>query len=477
MKTTFSRTFFPTAIILLTALLLVGLSFQLLVKDYLEDQAMESLKNDCTAISEIAAAYYAEGSLSGHGFLLNFSVATRVSGADAVLCDSAGKLLLCSDSPFGCEHQGWVISSTDFLSQVAEEGCIMRTGLIKGLYPDPRYVVTMPILSALDNSPAGYVMVSMPTTQIMAVLDRISDTYLIISLLVVFIAVVIMSLYARRSSAPLQEMAKVASAFGHGDLTVRVKVSQEDPQEVQELAIAFNNMAVSLEKSEYQRKEFVANVSHELKTPMTTIGGYVDGMLDGTIPQEKQRYYMQIVSDETKRLSRLVRSMLDISRLQSQEGIPEARKRQFDVTEQAGRVLLTFEQKILHKELDVQVDMPDHPVETFADEDAITQVIYNLVDNAVKFCPPQGLLGLTVRPVGNKIYVSVANGGDTIPPEELPLVFDRFHKLDKSRSQNRDGWGLGLYIVKTLVTSHGENISVASRDGKTEFTFTLPLVN
>jgi signal transduction histidine kinase len=112
-----------------------------------------------------------------------------------------------------------------------------------------------------------------------------------------------------------------------------------------------------------------------------------------------------------------------------------------------------------------------------ADPDAITQVIYNLIDNAVKFCPEEGTLGLTIREGGGKAYVSVSNDGDTIPPEELPLVFDRFHKMDKSRSQNRDGWGLGLYIVKTLVSSHGENISVTSRDGKTEFTFTMPIVN
>ena len=236
-------------------------------------------------------------------------------------------------------------------------------------------------------------------------------------------------------------------------------------------------MASSLQKSEYQRQEFVTNVSHELKTPMTTIGGYVDGILDGTIPPEQHRQYMQIVSDETKRLSRLVRSMLDISRLQDQTLIPEDRKTRFDLCECAGQVLITFEQKLNAKKLNVQVDMPDLPVFTNAARENITQVIYNLVDNAVKFCPENGLLQLSIRPGGNKVYVSVANDGPTIPPEELPLVFERFHKLDKSRSQNRDGWGLGLYIVRTIIGSHGEDISVSSKEGKTTFTFTLPFVN
>ena len=271
-------------------------------------------------------------------------------------------------------------------------------------------------------------------------------------------------------------MAKAANAFAHGNLTARVRVDESTSEEMQELALAFNNMATSLQKSEYQRQEFVANVSHELKTPMTTISGYIDGILDGTIPEQRHSYYLQIVSDETKRLSRLVRSMLDISQLQSQD-IPEEKKMHFDLEEVMGQVLITFEKKITDKKLDVDVEMPEYPVYTIANKDYITQVIYNLLDNAVKFYPEGKTLGLQIRIGGNKIYTSISNEGETIPPEELPLVFDRFHKLDKSRSKNRDGWGLGLYIVKTIVCSHGENISVTSREGKTTFTFTLPLVN
>ena len=297
------------------------------------------------------------------------------------------------------------------------------------------------------------------------------------AVLVVLVALVLMTIYARKNSTPLQDMAKTATAFGHGNLKARASVPPDAAKEVQDLGLAFNNMAVSLEKSEYQRQEFVANISHELKTPMTTIGGYVDGILDGTIPPEQQRHYLQIVSDETKRLSRLVRSMLDISRLQEQEGIPEEKKTRFDVSECVGRVLITFEKPINSKNLDVQVDFPEHPVYTRACEDYITQVIYNLMDNAVKFCPRDGTLGLSVRYAGNKVYVSISNTGTAIPPQELPLLFDRFHKLDKSRSQNRDGWGLGLYIVKTIICSHGEDISVTSNDTRTEFTFTLPFVN
>jgi signal transduction histidine kinase len=210
---------------------------------------------------------------------------------------------------------------------------------------------------------------------------------------------------------------------------------------------------------------------------MTTIGGYIDGILDGTIPESKQRYYMQIVSDETKRLSRLVRSMLDISQLQGEGGIPEEKLSRFDLEECAGQMLITFEQKIMKKDINVDVDMPEYPLYTIANRDYISQVIYNLLDNAVKFCPNGGTLWLKMREGDNKVYVSIANEGATIPPEELSLLFDRFHKIDKSRTRNSDGWGLGLYIVKTIIGLHGEDISVTSLDSKTEFTFTLPLEN
>ena len=476
MKSTFSRSFFPAAIILLAALLLVGAAFQVLVRNVLIRQTQESLRSDCSTIAGLATAYYSEKSVSRQDFFINLSIATRVSGADAVICDSRGKLVLCSDSPMGCNHQGMTIQES-YLQRVFSQGEVSDMGLVQGLYTESRYVVGMPILDSFTRQPVGLVIVSTPVTKALALLDKMADTYLLVSVLVVLLSVVVITLLAHKQSSPLQEMARTASAFGHGQLDARVSIDDSSPREVQELALAFNNMASSLQKSEYRRQEFVANVSHELKTPMTTISGYVDGILDGTIPPDRHQHYMRLVSQETKRLSRLVRSMLDISRMHSQEGIPQESLMRFDLCECIGQVLITFEHPITDKQLHVNVSFPEHSVYTLADKDSITQVVYNLVDNAVKFCPAGGNLTVTIREGDSKLYTTIGNDGSTIPPEELPLVFDRFHKLDKSRAENRDGWGLGLYIVKTLIGRHGEDISVASQDGKTEFTFTLPLVN
>ena len=474
MKTSFSRNFFTAATILLLALTILGGAFQLQVNKYMEDSTVTGLQQDASIISNLAAAYSLDGKLSSKELLLNLDVISQVTDADVVICDQNGFIILCSDALTGCDHEGWQVNR-EYLQLVFKEGSRTDTGVIRNLYPDERFVVAAPIVH--DDMNRGIVIVSTPTAATNQILTRISNIFLTASVFVVLLAVLAVIAFARRESRPLRDMAKTANAFAHGNLKARVRLEDDYSEEMEELALAFNNMALSLQKSEYQRQEFVANVSHELKTPMTTISGYIDGILDGTIPPERRDHYLRIVSDETKRLSRLVRSMLDISQLHKEEGIPEEKKMHFDLEECVGQVLITFEKKINDKKLDVDVEFPEHPVYTMANQDYITQVIYNLLDNAVKFCPEGGTLGLKIREGGNKAYVSISNTGETIPPDELPLVFDRFHKLDKSRSKNRDGWGLGLYIVKTIVCSHGENISVSSKDGRTEFTFTMPLVN
>lgn len=476
MKSTFGRQFSATVLILLLALLLLGGAFRVLASEYMRSSTNQQLLDEAASIADLTAAYSADDKLYDEQLQTNLTFAAQVCGSDAVVCDAGGVVVLCSDRDLKCRHIGMVMDGA-YLEKVFSNGSDMTSGKIEGLYDEPRYLVAVPVVSRNTGANIGVVMVSVPTSSVTKMLEGVTDIQVTVSLLVILVAVVVMSVSTRSQCRPLREMAQAAREFGHGNLKARVRTGGRNTEEVDELAQSFNAMASSLEKSEMRRQEFVANVSHELKTPMTTIGGYVDGILDGTIPPEQQRHYMQIVSDETKRLSRLVRSMLDISRLQDYGSIPDEQKSRFDMEEVVGQVLITFEQKINDKGLDVQVDMPEHPTYTRASADAVTQVVYNLIDNAVKFCDQGKTLGITIREGGSKLYVSVSNVGKTIPPEELPLVFDRFHKADKSRSENREGWGLGLYIVKTIVCSHGENISVSSRDGVTEFTFTMPLVN
>ncbi len=476
MRNTQGRIFRVAACIVLVMLFAMGLVLQNVVKGQIRKQAFVQLENDAQVLAQLAAAYYADGAMTNMQFIINLDLVSRVSGADAVICDESGRVILCSDSPTGCVHQGLVLNQ-NYRNEIIREGKANHTGSLSNLYGETRHISAVPVYASATGQAVGIVIVSTPVSQISRDTSRITSSFLLSVSIVILVSAIFMAYFSRQQSNPLREMAKTARSFGHGDLDARVKLTGRHPAEIEDLALAFNNMAASLQKSEYSRQEFVANVSHELKTPMTTIGGYVDGILDGTIPPEKQEHYMRIVSQETKRLSRLVRSMLDISRLQGEGGIPAEKLSRFDMEECVGGVLITFEQKILAKNLAVDVDMPACPVYTVANQDYISQVVYNLLDNAVKFCPEGGKLSLKLREGNDKLYVSVANDGETIPPEELSLLFDRFHKLDKSRTENRDGWGLGLYIVRTIIGLHGEDISVTSSDNKTEFTFTLPLAD
>ena len=224
------------------------------------------------------------------------------------------------------------------------------------------------------------------------------------------------------------------------------------------------------------RRGFISDVSHELRTPMTTISGFVEGILDGTIPEENKNEYLKVVLSESKRLSRLVTNLLQISRMESGENRPN--KIVFDINELMRLTLLKFEMMITSKNLEIDLDLGDEKIYVFADKDSITQVLINLINNAVKFTPDGGKISLGVKKHGDKAYVSIINSGHGIEPEKLEHIWERFYKADSSRSADRSGVGLGLYIVKRILTFHGEEISVQSvPDDFTRFTFTLSLAS
>ena len=265
-------------------------------------------------------------------------------------------------------------------------------------------------------------------------------------------------------------MSKAARSFAQGQFDVRVPVTGRD--EVAELTVAFNSMAQSMQSLETMRSSFVANISHELRTPMTTIGGFIDSILAGAIPPERQPYYLTLISGEVKRLSRLVTSLLDISRIQA--GERKFNMQPFDVCEMARQILISFEQQIDEKRLDVEFDCSQDKLFVIADHDAIYQIFYNICHNAVKFSREGGRYRVRLVEQEKKVFVSVFNEGQGIKEEDLPFIFERFYKSDKSRGLDKSGLGLGMYIAKTVIDAHGEEIWVRSAWGQNcEFFFTL----
>ena len=356
---------------------------------------------------------------------------------------------------------------------LGDQGFYQGRSSIGGAYDLKQFVVGVPVTRE-DGSTVGMALAVMDARSLMSMWRSFIGLFFMTSAIILLISFVASSLTSMRQIQPIREMARATRAYAAGNFDVRMQDTGRN-DEIGELAASFNNMADSLAETERQRSDFIANISHELKTPMTTIAGYTDGILDGTIPPEKEKKYLQIISDESRRLSRLVRRMLDISRIQSQQ---DMKKEDFDLCESMRLALLSMEQKITDRGLDVEADIPEDSVMVQGVNDLITQVIYNLLENATKFAAPGSTLYLGLTETGgDKAVVTVRNTGHTIPPEEIPLLFERFHKSDKSRSEDKDGYGLGLYVVKTILSQHKEKISVTSENGVTSFSFTVQLAH
>ena len=471
MKTMYGRQFATMVGMVLLSFLMLGASFATLSYQYTIREKKDTLERNARYIAQFTSDSVESGGKlvwQTPAFQKYLSSVAKVSDSHVMVATPEGVIVYAtSGSADLIEFQYAELSPATVASIV--DGSRVGMDQLDGLYREPRYLVGLPITNDKGYL-QGLVLVSSSASNISGVWRDLSGILLVTALAVVLIAAIISSVTSMRQSQPIKEIAAAARQFGLGRLDVRVDVgSRRD--EVGELAEAFNAMADSLAKSEQRRSEFIANVAHGLKTPMTTIAGFADGILDGTIPPDQERHYLQIISSETRRLSRLVRSMLDLSRLQSDE---RAAQQQFDLCETLVRALVTLEGKVNAKRLEVDAQLPqDEPVPVWGDQDAITQVCYNLLDNAIKFSQEGGVLGLGVSVKGAKATVTISNQGETIPPGEQQLIFDRFHKTDHSRSADRDGVGLGLYIVKTILNSHKETISCVSEDGVTKFIFTM----
>ena len=470
------RQMFVTVGMVLLTLFLLGASFFSLSYSYARGREDEELAAQARVVGQLSVSYLENGryldmeELQHEQDFQNLaSFAATVSEVDFLICDVKGHVLLSTDAALS----GLVVTMPeDMTEEVLEKGITSSRTDVDGLYPNKRFVVGVPAVGETSQEPVGVIYAVSVTTSLENMWSGFIGLFFMTAFVVLMISFMASSITTMRQIQPIREMVKATRRYAEGDFDIRMNDYGRD-DELGELAASFNNMAESLQQTERQRREFIANISHELKTPMTTIAGYTDGILDGTIPPENERQYLQIISDESRRLSRLVRRMLDVSQLQAIDPLREGKH--FDICESMRRVLISMEKKITDRNLDVDADIPEESILVLGDKDMITQVIYNLLENATKFATEGSTLYLGVAAMDGKARVTVRNEGDTIPPEELPLLFDRFHKSDKSRSGDKDGYGLGLYIVKTILEQHKEKISVTSEDGVTTFSFSLTM--
>ena len=527
-RTIFTKYLLVTSITLILSFILLGVLIASFVSRRWQDEQQELLAENARSISQSAARYFEridvpteEGqepqvtySIST-GFIDNLRTAIVMVGAsiqsDVFLVSAQGEVLICSEDTQSYntegelsdensteqkppdsvqmlpqENTGVTISAVEtcrhrgklpknLVSDAAKTMEYRATGNLGGIYIQDHFIVGIPIIAKNEYNDDEIVAFVFAASSAQSVSDFRSDIVRLVAIVIIaasVISLIAVYMITYQQVRPLRSMVNTVSRFAGGDYNARVHYKSEN--EVGQLAAAFNDMAEAIAASESMRRSFIANVSHELKTPMQTISGFVDGILDGTIPHDRQAQYLGIVSTETKRLARLVRSMLDLSRIDS--GEMKLNTSKFDISNTIFTTLLSFEQRIEDKQIEIMGMEDIRPLTVNGDPDLIHQVIYNLTENAVKFTNEGGYIKIKAHQHGNDVFVSICNSGMGVPSDELNHIFDRFYKTDKSRSQDKTGVGLGLYIVKTIITLHGGRIDARSEEGRyCEFEFHIPV--
>ena len=473
MRKSISVAFFSlVSTLMVLGIVLMGFSEWVLFSNYFASDRYETL-DQVVGVTQRAAQYLVqEAELPEGDELDTLSTKLEIIGesAEAYLffTDNDGSILIASNPEMlhGDTVDEAVLTKAD---SVDKNYHLFST--LDGVLAEKSYISVSEMRSERGGH-SGYLFLCSSGEQLAEFKQQFWSNFLLSACVMLLCASVLTKLLMRRLTDPLQKVTDAAQRFGGGDLSVRVE-GVEGEGEVADLARTFNRMAENIQSNDNSRGQFMGNIAHELRTPMTTIKGFVDGILDGTIPPDLQNHYLQLVSEETGRLARLIQNMLDLSKLES--GEYQVNARMFNLWETVTGVALSAEQRINDGMIEIEGLTMDEKVLVYADPDLIHQVVYNLLDNAIKFTPAGGTIRFSVERLGPEVEIAIWNSGQGISPEALPYVFQRFYKEDRSRGLHARGAGLGLNICKVLVNLSGGQIRVESQQGEwCRFVFTLP---
>lgn len=453
------------AILLVAMALLSVLLYQRIRADKI-DARLSELTMQADDLAMLTGQVYTRADSSAQRFLL-FKVDRIMRDFDAaiIIIDRYGKIQSVGDEQFEIVSDFMQEESIELLASVlsGKDIALRTTDQETG---NPVFTIGVPFFSA-GNEVLGGVFIHTSVQSVEASYRDVIIGAFRAMIIALSIGSVLILLVCQYISQPLRAMAQAADRFARGDFERRVQVRSRD--EVGRLAEALNSMAAALDRLEMTRREFVANVSHELRSPLTSIQGFVGGMLDGTVPEQDREKYLDIVLCESKRLSKLINTLLDLSRIES--GQTPLQKAPFDINEMIARVMLRQEAAITERGMDVTLDFEEDACTVLADGDRIEQVLVNLIDNAMKFTKTS--ISVTTRREREGVRVIVLDDGPGIAPEDLPFVLDRFYTADKAHTTGA-GSGLGLSIAKSILEQHGRTLSISSEPGNgAAFSFTL----
>lgn len=482
--TFFFKYFIFFSSIVLVSFIVVGASFMTLMTNTLLNQISEDTKTTASNLAEMTTELFNSDIPRDNPqaaiatMCKNVEFISRSKDYDAFICDQNGNVIVCSETfsnfeineNYVCEQHGNLRIPAIYIRQVAASEFNEFTKL-NGIYDSYHSVCMSPIY--LNKEFIGFCVVSAPLMG--SVTPNVGKTlvmFVVSAAAVLLLVTVAVSIMTERIAKPIRNLETATKCYASGDFTYRVpELNAND--ELAALVTKFNAMATSLSQIENSRRSFVANVSHEFKTPMTTIGGFINGILDGTIPPEKQDYYLNIVSSEINRLSKMVTTMLNISKIET--GNVDMNIEQFDIAPKLVTTFLGFEQLISKKNIEIEGFEDLQSAMVHGDSAMIDQVIYNLADNAVKFTNEGGKIIVNTATDKKFTYLAITNTGKGIPEKEIDKVFERFYKVDQSRSTDVKSTGLGLYLIKSIIDLHNGSVTVESEvNSFTRFTIKLP---
>lgn len=466
MKNSIRKKLFITyGIAIIIGFSILALALLRVLDQYFIENRKELLYDQGRKVAQEAAQVLYLGNSNSRSLISDLQVLDKFLSAHIWVVNDEGIIVAVSGSN---EEKllGKSIQEGD-MDTLSKGDSIEKRGDFGGMLTEPSLTVGYPVF--VNRRFSGGVLVHASLLEIQNNFREVYRLILWAILVSVAVAYGILYIQIRRISNPLKEISEAAKVIAGGEFHKRLDINTED--EIEELGKSFNNMAESLEKIEENRRNLIANISHDLRSPMTSIRGFIEGIIDGTIPGEKHEHYLNIVLEESKRLITITNQLLELSNMQ--QGKLEIRVEAFELNETIRRKLIAYEKKITDKKLNVTFCMHQEKSLVLSDQSLIERVLSNLIDNAVKFTPEKGSIDIRTSDNGNVVSVEITNTGASISPEELNRVWDRFHKGDSSRGLHKGGYGLGLAIVKEILNQLGERISVSSGEGFVKFSFTI----
>ena len=482
MKSLYGRQFLLTAGMILISFALLGTAFIGLSYQYTIRETRDSMERNADYVADFTAKVRAEGiDVRDMAYQLYVANVAHIANAFVLVTEADGELVLCSDGATIQSGLGGNYLPQSIVSQLQKEGGYSGMTTLGGLFPEKRFVAGTPITvktvnlatGQTEQTMIGVAYVAAETSDITELWQAFISIFFFTAVVVLCVAFITSSITSLRLTNPLKEIAETARKFGHGEYEVRVQGYEKRKDEVGELAEAFNAMADSIAKSEARRSEFVANISHELKTPLTSIKGFTDMLASGMVASpEDQKRFITMIGVEVDRLIDLINDILKLSELESVT-IPQSEERSDVLT--IARDTAAFLTPTA-KAAEVTLSVDGGPATVAVPQGRLKELLLNLVGNGIKYNEPGGTVRTAVSVRDGQAVIAVSDTGIGIPPEAQSRVFERFYRVDKGRARKNGGTGLGLAIVKHIVQLYGGTLTLESAVGKgSTFTVTLPL--